>query len=136
MENLLYISAIIAALAFLVLVIYLAAVLVAVKKTMNNVASTLGSLEEQMRGITRETEELLNRTNRLAEDINEKSMKLNGVLDGVKGIGETIQDFSMSLRGISTSITQAASVNKDQAAQAVKWGAAVMSLWKKKDKTL
>jgi len=132
MENLLYISAIIAALAFLVLVIYVAAVLVAVRRTMNHVANTLGNLEQQMRGITAETEELLNRTNRLAEDITVKTAKLDGIFDGAKEIGATIKDFNTSLKGVAAGFQKVSPANNEKAAQAVKWGTAVMQAWKKR----
>lgn len=132
MENLLYIAAIIAAVAFAVLVIYLAKTLVATKRTLNDVADTLEGMEKQLQGITSETTELLIKTNRLADDVSEKSAKLNGVFDGIRGIGSTVKDFNQSLSIVSTKITNAATENQEKAAQAVKWGAAMMELWKKK----
>lgn len=132
MEIILYIAALITAIAFAVLVGYLAITLKATQRTLDNVASTVESLEKQMEGITTETTALLNKTNKLAEDMHDKSTKLNGLFDGIKGIVETINDFNMSLRQISTHITTAASEDKDKAAQAVKWGAALIDLWKKR----
>ncbi|HLR75311.1 MAG TPA: DUF948 domain-containing protein [Virgibacillus sp.] len=132
MEIILYIAALITAIAFAVLVGYLAITLKATQRTLDNVASTVESLEKQMEGITTETTALLNKTNKLAEDMHDKSTKLNGLFDGIKGIGETVNDFNMSLRQISTHITTAASEDKDKAAQAVKWGAALIDLWKKR----
>lgn len=135
MENLLYISAIIVALAILLFVIYLAAVLVAVKRTMNSVAGTLENLEVQMKGITAETEELLNRTNRLAEDVHEKSAKLNGVFDGVKEIGGTIKDFNASLRSMTAGFTAASPEHNEKSAQAVKWASTLIRTWKDRNRT-
>lgn len=132
MEIILYIAALITAIAFAVLVGYLAMTLKATQRTLDNVANTIESLEKQMEGITTETTALLHKTNKLAEDMHYKSTKLNGVFDGIKGIGETINDFNGSLRQISTHITKAAAEDQDKAAQAVKWGAALIDLWKKK----
>ncbi len=73
----LYLSVALIAVAFLILVIYLSKTLKSVQMTLTNVASTLDGLEGQMKGITAETTELLHKTNRLAEDIQEKSEKLN-----------------------------------------------------------
>jgi|SRR5690625_4672318 len=128
------IAALIVAIAFAVLVVYLAQTLKETQRTLSNVADTLESLEKQMNGITDETTELLKRTNTLADDIHEKSLKLNGVFDGIKGIGDTIRDFNDSLNQIQMNITKAASKDQDKASQAVKWGIAILDIWKNKRK--
>ena len=132
MEILLYIAALIAAVAFAVLVIYLAMTLKASTRTLNNVANTLEGLEKQMQGITSETTELLHKTNVLADDVSQKTAKLDGLFDGVKGIGETVQDFNKTLKQFSSSVSRAAVENQDKASQAVTWGAALFDLIKKK----
>ncbi|GAE25810.1 general stress protein [Halalkalibacter wakoensis JCM 9140] len=63
MESLLYISALVAAIAFAVLVIYLVRTLKSANRTLDHVANTMAGLEKQVTGITKETEELLHRTN-------------------------------------------------------------------------
>ncbi|WP_407272260.1 DUF948 domain-containing protein [Radiobacillus sp. PE A8.2] len=131
MINLLYIAAIIVAVALVVLVIYLSKVLKATERTLINVADTLEGLEKQMEGITLETTALLNKTNKLAEDINEKSQSLNTLMTGVKGIGDTVNDFNKSIRAVSNNLTSFAEKNKDVTAQTVQWGTVVMDLIKK-----
>ncbi|WP_102026746.1 DUF948 domain-containing protein [Salirhabdus sp. Marseille-P4669] len=131
MEILLYIAAIIAAVAFAVLVGYLAGTLKATQRTLNNVASTLEGFEKQMEGITMETTALLNKTNRLTEDIMEKSQKLNNLVEGIQGIGDSVKQFNGSLQKVSNEIVVESEKNKESAAQAVKWGQAIMELWKK-----
>ncbi len=131
MEVLLYLAAIIAALAFAVLVIYLAGTLKATQRTLNNVANTLEGLEKQMEGITVETAALLNKTNRLAEDILEKSEKMNTLVEGIQGIGESVKQFNGSLQKVSDGIVEESEKNKENVAQAVKWGQAILELWKK-----
>lgn len=130
----LYIAALIFAVAFAVLVVYLAMTLKASQRTLNNVANTLEGLEKQMDGISRETTELLTKTNQLADDVNQKAAKMDGVFDGAKSLGNTVKEFNESLSQVSSSITRAAAKNQDKASQAVKWGAAVMDLWKRKNK--
>ncbi|QDP40899.1 DUF948 domain-containing protein [Radiobacillus deserti] len=134
MEILLYIAALIAAVAFAVLVIYLSKVLKATQRTMSNVANTLEGLEKQMEGITIETTALLNKTNKLAEDINEKSLKMNTLFDGIKGIGQTVQEFNESLKTLSSSVSNTAEKNKNATAQAMKWGTVALDLWNKRKK--
>ena len=87
----LYLSVALIAVAFLILVIYLSKTLKSVQMTLTNVASTLDGLEGQMKGITAETTELLHKTNRLAEDIQEKSEKLNTVVHAVQEVGTLIE---------------------------------------------
>ena len=122
MENLLYISAFIVALAIVLFVIYLAAVLLAVKRTLNSVAGTLENVQVQMKGITAETEELLNRTNRLAEDIETKTAKLNPIFDGLKETGGTISELNHSIRNLAARFSGVTAVaENEKAVQAAKW---------------
>lgn len=131
MEILLYIAALIAAIAFAVLVVFLAMVLNQAKRTLSNVADTLEGLEEQMKGITSESAELLHKTNKLAEDVSDKSSRLNTLVDGFKGIGESLVDFNNSIKTASHRLSVVAEQNKDQAAQAMNWGTVGLELFKK-----
>src|SRR5699024_7620934 len=132
MVNLLYIAALIAALSNVRSVVYLVMTLKATERTLDNVADTMESLEKQMQGIMSETTELLHKTNELANDINQKSATINGLVDGETGIGETVKEFKQSLNEVSTTITKTASQNQDKVSQALKWGTAVMDIWKKR----
>jgi uncharacterized protein YoxC len=131
MEVLLYLAAIIAALAFAVLVGFLAGTLKATQRTLNNIANTLEGFEKQMEGITMETTALLHKTNQLAEDILDKSKKLNNLVEGIHGVGDSIKQFNGSLQKVSNEIVKESERNKESAAQAVKWGQAIIELWKK-----
>lgn len=134
MINLLYIAALLAAIAFAVLVIYLAFTLKAAQRTLTNVADTLEGLEKQMEGITVETTALLNKTNKLAEDMNEKSQKVNTLVEGVQNIGNSVKDFNQSIRLVSTRVSTLAEKNTDKAAEAVKWGTVLIDLWNRRKK--
>ncbi|MDX5476523.1 MAG: DUF948 domain-containing protein, partial [Bacillaceae bacterium] len=101
MVNLLYVSALIVAIAFFVLVIYVSKTLKSVQGTLDQVAGTLGGIEKQMQGITTETEQLLHKTNVLMEDIQDKSEQLNSVVVAVKDVGTSIQGFNHSVQRLS-----------------------------------
>src|SRR5690625_7887704 len=88
------IAALIAAVAFAVLVISLVKRLISARRTLENVADTLESFEKQMVAITDETTELLEKRNRLASDSEHKTKKLYLLFGGVKVIGATVQDFN------------------------------------------
>ncbi|NBJ69041.1 MULTISPECIES: DUF948 domain-containing protein [Clostridia] len=134
MEILAYIAAAIAAVAFVVLVVYLVITLKAARQTLHNVAETLTSLEQQMQGVTSETTQLLAKTNKLADDMNQKSSKLNSLFNGFKGIGDTVTEFNQSLRDLTNSVAKAANEDPEKTTQAIKWGTTLMELWKKKNK--
>ncbi|EMR05705.1 hypothetical protein C772_02371 [Bhargavaea cecembensis DSE10] len=138
MENLLYIAAIVAAVAFLILCIALAVTLNSVKKTLNNVASTVDGLEGQIQGLTKESTELLHKTNLLAEDIQEKSQKLNTVVHAVQGVGESVGNLNTSVRRITSSVAAEVERNEDKIAQVVQWSNVVMEIrdkWKERTGT-
>ncbi|GEL77189.1 DUF948 domain-containing protein [Tenuibacillus multivorans] len=135
MVNILHISALIASIAFLILVIYISYTLVSVRKTFHHMANTTEALEKQMQGITHETTELLKKTNYMAADISGKTDKLDVLFDGVKGIGQTVQEFNESLQKLSDELKEQASEHAEKTSQTIKWGEAAIHLWKKyKDK--
>ncbi|TDL98608.1 DUF948 domain-containing protein [Macrococcus brunensis] len=133
MEWILPIAGIIAAIAFLILCIGIVIVLLSVKKNLDHVAKTLDGVEGQIQGITRESTDLLHKTNRLAEDVQDKSARLNTVVDAVQGIGGTVNNLNSHVDRVTTSITQNIANNKDQIAQVVQWSNVAMEVadkWK------
>ena len=54
----------------------------------------MDGLSVQLEGVTTETTELLKKTNRLAEDIQKKSEKLNSVVDAVKDVGNSVSGLN------------------------------------------
>jgi len=124
----LYIAAGIAAVAFLILCIALAVVLFSVKKNLDHVAKTLDGVEGQIQGITRESTDLLHKTNRLAEDVQGKSAKLNSVVDAVQGIGNSMTNLNSSVDRVTNSITHNISQNEDKISQVVQWSNVAMEV--------
>ncbi len=135
MFNLLHISALIAAIAFLILCISLAVTLFSVKDTLKIVANTLDNVSNQMEGILTETTELLNKTNALAADVQDKSAKLNTVVDAVQGVGQSVTHLNASMNNVTDSVVQEAEKNSDKIAQAVQWGTVVINLLQKASET-
>jgi uncharacterized protein YoxC len=81
----------------------------------------MSGLEGQLQGVTRETTELLHKTNGLASDIQQKSEKLNSVVDAVKNVGESVNGLNTSVRRITSSISTEVERNEDKIAQVVQW---------------
>jgi uncharacterized protein YoxC len=129
--NLLYVSAIIIAIGFLILVIYVSKTLSAVQHTLIQLSGTVSDLEKQMRGVTKETTELLSKTNQLADDIQKKSESLNTVVIAVKDMGETVQRVNNTFKNISNSVTEKAEINSEKVSQIIQWGNTAIDLWDK-----
>ncbi len=82
-----------------------------------------------MQGISVETEQLLHKTNALADDIQQKSQSLNKVVEGVDGIGTTIHSLNTKLRNVSNSVTNEIENNADKVAQVVQWSSAAIEVY-------
>ncbi|WP_033828130.1 DUF948 domain-containing protein [Bacillus andreraoultii] len=133
MEAVLYISVAVIAIAFFILVIYIIQTLKSLTQTLNNISHTVEGLEEQLQGVTRETESLLKTTNHLAEDLSEKSKRLDSVVIAVEEVGKTVQSFNHSLTGISNKIINKIYTNEEKLSQVVGWGKIAMEFkdkWK------
>ncbi|CAM3855775.1 DUF948 domain-containing protein [Alkalicoccus chagannorensis] len=129
MEWLLYISILIIALAFAMLVIYFVATLKALRKTMDNVTTTVEELQEQVNGITNESTNLLHKTNALADDIQHKSDTLNSIFLAAQDLGVTFQNMNTSVKRVSDTVSKQADERSEQAAKAVQWGNVALELW-------
>lgn len=139
MEIILYLSVALIAIAFLVLVIYVAKTLTSLQETLSSVSKTLIGLEKQLDGVTQETTELLQKTNALADDIQEKSKSLNTVVTAVKDVGTTVNKFNGTLKDLTDSFEIQVEENKQKVSQIVQWSNVFLELkdkWnaKKKEK--
>ncbi|MEH6941758.1 DUF948 domain-containing protein [Bacillus sp. JJ722] len=135
MEIILYLSAAVAAIAFLILVIFLTKTLKSLQVTLDSVSQTLTGLEKQLQGLTTESTLLLHKTNALAEDLQKKSENLNTVVDAVKEVGTTVRGFNSSLQNVTKKVENELVDNQDKIAQVVQWGNAFFELrdmWKKR----
>lgn len=122
MEAILYISVAVVAVAFVVLVIYIIQTLKSLTQTLNHISHTVESLEGQLQGVTKETENLLKKTNDLAADIQQKSKKLDSVVIAVEEVGHTLQAFNHLVNSISNTVIQKVADNQDKISQVISWG--------------
>lgn len=128
MQIILYLSAALVAIAFFVLVIYLSKTLKSLQVTLTSVSETLTGLEKQLNGVTTETTLLLQKTNALAEDIQQKSESLNSVVAAVKDVGTTVTKFNGTLQTITNSVDQQVEESKEKISQIVQWGNVILDL--------
>jgi len=129
MTWMLYVSALIASVAFAVLVIYVAQTLKALRTTLENVASTMDSLQNQLTGVTEETERLLHNTNKLTEDLHEKSQALDSLFHQVKEVGKSLGKLSESFKKVSNQVASGTERYSDQVEKVIEWSSALMTIW-------
>lgn len=128
MQIILYLSAALAAIAFLVLVIYLSITLKSLQTTLTSVSETLKGLEKQLEGVTSETTLLLQKTNSFADDIQKKSEGLNSVVEAVKDVGTTVHKFNGTLQTITSSVDRQVEDNIEKISQIVQWSNVILEL--------
>ncbi|MFL6555998.1 MAG: DUF948 domain-containing protein [Bacillus sp. (in: firmicutes)] len=128
MQIILYLSVALIAIAFLVLVIFLAATLKSFQVTLTSVSKTLIGLEKQLDGVTAETTLLLHKTNALADDIQQKSESLTSVVEAVKDVGTTVTKFNGTLQNITKSVDIHVEESKEKISQIVQWGNVFLEL--------
>ncbi|WP_100399906.1 DUF948 domain-containing protein [Bacillus sp. FJAT-44742] len=133
--ELVYISALIVALAFAALVVYVIKTLKAANSTIDRVANTLDNFEKQIKGITTETEHLMEKTNKIADDVQYKSDSLNSLFVSLKDVGDSLQTMNRSFKDVSTTVSQQSQQRSEEVAKVVQWGNAAIDLYAKwKDK--
>lgn len=105
MEFLLYSSAVIAAVSLLLIAIFVIVALRNAKKMMNEVSQTMASMEKKISGITAKSEQLMERTNRLAADVESKVQQLESVAQSAQYIGQSSEHLNRSFQSISQKIS-------------------------------
>ncbi|GHH97326.1 DUF948 domain-containing protein [Neobacillus kokaensis] len=128
MQIILYLSVALVAVAFLVLVIFISKTLKTLQVTLDSVSDTLKGVEKQLDGVTRETTLLLQKTNALADDIQQKSANLNSVVDAVKGVGVTVSNFNGTLQNITKTVDRQVDESKEKVSQIIQWSNVILEL--------
>lgn len=132
-----YISALVAAIAFAVLIIFLVKTLKTATTMMERVGNTMEQVEQQVQGITRESEAMLNRSNTIMEDVQTKTESINGFVGSLQNVGESVDNVNHSFRRVADSVSNYSSKQSEQITQVIRWGNAFIDLyarWKKRTK--
>lgn len=104
MEILLSVSALIASLSLLLIVIFVIITLKSAKQTMGEVSETLKRVETKLTGITEQSEQLMEKTNRIAEDAEYKLQTLNSLSASAKNLGNSTEHMNKSILAISDDV--------------------------------
>ncbi len=105
MDFLIGIAALIIALSFAGLVVFLARVLKQVEEVLSHTANTVENMEQQIGEITSETKLTLYNTNETIADVNHKLTQLDPLFHAVNNVGVTANKLTSSLVKMTTRAT-------------------------------
>lgn len=99
-------AGLIAAIAFLILVIFACIVLNQLSKTMKETNKSITTLTQDVHNLSHEMEDVLSNTNSLLDDINKKTVELDPAVKAVADVGQSVSDVNASLRSLTEKAEQ------------------------------
>ncbi|NLP50415.1 DUF948 domain-containing protein [Bacillus sp. RO1] len=91
-------SAVIAAVAFTVLVIYLVMTLRKVMTTLAETIQTLSDARTAVNGITEEAEDLIHRANQISDDVKGKMEAVEPLIESAHDVGDMIHNITSEVK--------------------------------------
>lgn len=101
------IAGLIAALALLILVIYVAWFLVHLMGAVNEAVANVGQLTKDVNVLSTETEAILKNSNRLLDDLNEKAEQVTPVVQAMADVGQSVSDVNQASRDFVEKLNEA-----------------------------
>lgn len=98
-------AGLIAAVAFLLLVVFLCIVLVKAGKIMNEVKESIKAIRFDVNGLSKEAESILAKSNSLLTDIEGKAKTIDPLFQAVADLSESVSDLNNASRGLATKVT-------------------------------
>lgn len=92
------IAALIAAIAFLILVVWIGWFLSKTAKNLNETVKSLSKIADDADQLSRELDDILHNTNELLDDINEKSAALDPAVKAIGDLGQSVSDVNDASR--------------------------------------
>ena len=109
------ISAILAAVAFIVLVFFLVRTLLVTQKALEQVTEQVVHLKHRVDQLSEESVQLIHQTNLLTEDLHKKVKSFDSMFKAVEDVGESLRQVAGSVRQISASLAETFSRPIEQA---------------------
>lgn len=105
-------AGLIAAIAFLILVVFLCILVNQLSKTMKETNRSISLLTHDMDNLSKEVEEVLGNTNSLLADINKKSSKLDPAVEAVAAVSQSVVDINDHLHTMADKVNTEREKNK------------------------
>lgn len=143
--NLISISAIVAAIAFVILVVFVCRTLFRLEKLFGKMEHTLSETQKDIHDLSLETVQFIHTSNHLAEetkvfvrnsnelakDMRERAKSLDVLAKSVEEVAGTISEMNEKVRDTASNVTNTVKVSTEKVSQALKWGNTAMDLWDK-----
>lgn len=100
------ISALIAALAFVVLVVYLIKTLVSARSSLDQATQTLADIQRTIDAVSSDVKEVVSTANEMTSNIHVQVKKLEPVVDSVENVGEALEEITSVLRSVSVGVAK------------------------------
>lgn len=97
-------AGLIAAIAFLILVIFACILLNQLSKTMKETNKSITTLTRDVHYLSQEMEDVLSNTNTLLDDINHKSEQLEPAVKAVADVSQSVSDVNASLQEMAEKV--------------------------------
>jgi len=130
-EWLLYASAALIAVAFLLLAIYIARTLVVLQETLRRLTAAVSHADEQVQTVAKEVTQLLHTANSIAGDVQNQAEKLNHAVEAVNEIGGTVRSLNRALRQTAAALSARAGQKQEKWAKALRWANVLLDIWEK-----
>ncbi|WP_242364026.1 DUF948 domain-containing protein [Limosilactobacillus antri] len=105
-------AGLIAAIAFLILVVFLCILINHLSKTMRETNRSISLLTKDMDSLSKEVEEVLGNTNVLLEDINKKSNRLDPAVRAVADVSQSVVDINSQLHEMADKVASQREKNR------------------------
>ncbi|GAA3401346.1 DUF948 domain-containing protein [Paenibacillus hodogayensis] len=126
------------AVAFIVLVVFLAATLQSVRASLKQVNETLAHVDMKLDTITAETVKLMQRTEHIAGDVEGKLKSLDALFLSVGQVGESVHQITTSVKQVSATVSNSvraagekASRERNRTSEMLEWASLGLHLWRK-----
>ncbi|KGX87251.1 DUF948 domain-containing protein [Pontibacillus litoralis] len=128
--ELIYISALIIAIAFAILTLYVVKTLQHVTHTITGLDNTLADVVQKTDRITKETEQLIHQSSKLTDDVQHKVQATNSLFESLEDVGKATENIHQSLQTTKTTYDTSAKENTDTLATYIRWGETALTLYR------
>jgi len=143
--DLISISALIAAVAFVILVVFISRTLFRLERVFRGVESTIAETQKDLHNVCVEAVQLVhtsnhlaneakifvNNSNELTKDMRERAKSLDVLAKSVEEVGVTISEMNEKVRDTANNVSNTVKVSTEKMSQLVNWGNTAMDLWEK-----
>ncbi|GAK48021.1 methyl-accepting chemotaxis protein [Secundilactobacillus oryzae JCM 18671] len=110
------IAGLIAASAFLILVIFIGIFLMKMTKTLGEVNRSVKTLTDDADVLSRQAENLMANADQLLTDVNKKSAKIDPVFQAAGDLGQSVSDLNEATRNLTSRVTSSRKHHKGNSA--------------------